>query len=271
MTTPAGSAILADIGGTNARYALLVGTEIGPLATYNVADHASPVEAARLFLDGPAAGYAPRRALLAAAGPAENGRITLTNAGWTVDATTIREGLGLAEVRVLNDFEALAWALPALRADDLFTLGAWGPGERGTMAVMGPGSGFGLAALVLGPAGETALVTEGGHATLAGGNRREDAIILALREQLHHVSVERVLSGPCAYRKLDSAVLMVKATEKRSRCDGADLLDDALERSVLGQRSVGSLLVVVARIRGQDPAQMRFAQDHDMVQALSPD
>jgi glucokinase len=120
----------------------------------------------------------------------------MTNAAWTVDTVRIRQSLGLDEVRVLNDFEALGWTLPALREEDIFSLGGGEPLGRGTMAVMGPGSGFGLSAVAFGTGGETVLVTEGGHATLSSENRREDAIILELRERLHHVSVEAVLSGP---------------------------------------------------------------------------
>lgn len=172
------------------------GTEIGSVVTYPVADYASPVDAVRAFLAGPARGHAPTQALLAAAGPVVDGRITMTNAAWTLDAKRIRHSLNLQDVKVLNDFEALGWALPALRADDLFSLGGGLPVGRGTMAVMGPGTGFGLAAMAFAEGGDEAvLVTEGGHATLSSENRREDAVILALREQLHHVSVERVLSG----------------------------------------------------------------------------
>jgi glucokinase len=196
MASPTASALLADIGATNARFALLVGTDIGASATLEVADYASPIDAARAFLAGPAAGHAPRRAFIAAAGPVVNGRVAMTNAAWTVDGGRIREGLNLEYVRVLNDFEALGWALPALRREDVFPLGGGSPLERGTMAVMGPGTGFGLAAIAFGTNSETMLVTEGGHATLSSENRREDAIILALRQQVHHVSVERVLSGP---------------------------------------------------------------------------
>jgi glucokinase len=197
MTTPSPSAILADIGATNARFALLDGSDVGSVVTYPVADYASPVEAVRAFLAGPARGHAPALALLAAAGPVVDGRITMTNAAWTLDAGRIRQGLNLQDAKVLNDFEALGWALPALGADDLFSLGGGTPGRHGTMAVMGPGTGFGLAAMAFAEGGDEAvLVTEGGHATLSSENRREDAIILALREQLHHVSIERVLSGP---------------------------------------------------------------------------
>ena len=196
MTKSASSAILADIGATNARFALLAGDDIGVPTTYAVADYDSPIDAVRAFLAGPAADHKPDRALFAAAGPVVNGRVTMTNAAWTVDAKRIRQRLGLKDVRVLNDFEALGWALPALQSEDLFRVGDGTPLERGTMAVMGPGTGFGLSAIAFGADSETMLVTEGGHATLPSENRREDAIILALREQVHHVSVERVLSGP---------------------------------------------------------------------------
>lgn len=196
MSESSAVAVLADIGATNARFALLASGRPIDTSTYAVADYASPVEAARAFLAGPAAGHAPQMALIAAAGPVVNGRVTMTNAAWTVDAERIRTGLGLQAVHVINDFEALGWALPDLRPTDLFDIGQVAPPGQGTMAVMGPGTGFGLAALASDGKAEVVLVTEAGHATLASENRREDAIILALRERLQHVSVERVLSGP---------------------------------------------------------------------------
>jgi len=195
MTSASASALLADIGATNARFALLEESDVVVSETYAVADHASPVDAARVFLAGPAAGHRPDRALIAAAGPVNDGRIALTNAAWIVDPDRIAKGLGVKEVQVLNDFEALGWALPALRPENLVMVGAPRGEERGTMAVLGPGTGFGLAASAFGRQEEIVLVTEGGHVTLSSENRREDAIILALRQQLHHVSVESVLSG----------------------------------------------------------------------------
>jgi glucokinase len=189
-------AVLADIGATNARFALLEHGQPIDTTRYAVADYASPVEAARAFLAGPAAGHTPQMAVIAAAGPVVNGRVTMTNAAWTVDAERIRNGLNLQAVHVINDFEALGWALPDLRPADFFDIGQVTPPGQGTMAVMGPGTGFGLAALASDGKVEVVLVTEAGHATLPSENRREDAVILALRERLQHVSVERVLSGP---------------------------------------------------------------------------
>jgi glucokinase len=192
----AATAILADIGGTNARFSLLIDGEITPISTYAVADYPSPVEAARAYLAGPAAGHRPRVAVMAAAGPVVDGRVSMTNAAWVVDAAAIREGLGLRSARVINDFEALGWALPGFGPADLVVIGPDVRGETGPMAVMGPGTGFGLAALASDGDAEVVLVTEGGHATLPAENRREDAIIAALRARHPHVSIERALSGP---------------------------------------------------------------------------
>lgn len=195
MDDPSEIAILADIGATSSRFAILAGAEATLMTTYAVADHATPVEAARVFLSGPAAGFKPRIAVFAAAGPVENGRVTMVNAAWTVDAEQIQQGLGLRAAHVINDFEAQGWALPGLRPTDLAEIGHVSLPGQGTMAVLGPGTGFGLAALASNGSTELVLVTEAGHATLPSENRREDAIILSLRERLQHVSLERVLSG----------------------------------------------------------------------------
>ena len=147
MTEATATALLSDIGATNARFALLAEGQRLDTTTYAVADYASPVEAAREFLAGPAAGHKPQIAVLAAAGPVVNGRVTMTNAAWTVDAERIRQGLGLQAVHVINDFEAQGWALPGYRPADLVEIGHVTPPDEGTMVVMGPGSGFGLAGL----------------------------------------------------------------------------------------------------------------------------
>jgi glucokinase len=196
MPEATATALLSDIGATNARFALLAEGQRLDTTTYAVADYASPVEAAREFLAGPAAGHKPQIAVLAAAGPVVNGRVTMTNAAWTVDAERIRQGLGLQAVHVINDFEAQGWALPGYRPADLVEIGHVPEPDEGTMVVMGPGSGFGLAGMARDGKTEIVLVTEAGHATLSSENRREDAIITALRDRLQHVSVERLMSGP---------------------------------------------------------------------------
>jgi glucokinase len=229
------TAILADIGGTNARFALLVDTEPRLITTYAVADYPSPVEAARAYLDGPAAGYQPQTAVMAAAGPVVSGRVTMTNATWVVDAEQLRSGLALRSARVVNDFEALGWALPGFRPQDLAVIGRAVPAASSTMAVMGPGTGFGLAALASDGDAEVVLVTEAGHATLASENAREDAIIQEMRARHPHVSIERALSGP-GLIELYKAVAAVDQRTVPPR-DSAEIVAQALAGSCATSRA----------------------------------
>ncbi|UYN95907.1 MAG: glucokinase [Enhydrobacter sp.] len=226
-----GSAILADIGATNARFALLAGGDIVASMRCGVADYASPIEAIRAFLQDHAIAP-PDRAVVAAAGPVAQGRVKLTNAAWTLDAEQLRRGLALERVRVLNDFEALGWALSEFQPADLRFVGGGRNLEGGTMAVLGPGSGFGLAAMTFTDRKPSVLVTEGGHATLSCENVREDAIVAALRERLHHVSVEAVLSGPG----------LVNLYEAVARVDGVSVpersAEDIMAHGLAGDCSV---------------------------------
>ena len=204
------SALLADIGGTNARFAILENGAIGCFAALPVADFADPLTAMQTFLAREARGYQPVRAALAAAGPLLNGRIVMTNAAWVIDGETISKSLGIASVLVVNDFTALAMALPALAEGDIHRIGSGSPAPQAPRVVIGPGTGFGLGAWVPGRHEEICIVSEGGHATLAAENRREDAIIQSLRDQMPHVSIERARSGD-GLAQLYRAVLAVDA------------------------------------------------------------
>lgn len=181
--------LLADIGGTHARFALLKGEAIGEPVSVMLDDHPGIVEAIACFLGK---GPPPEGAVLAVAGPDEGNRITLTNRGWVVDGAAIGAALGIARVRVVNDFAAQSWALPALSGGDLHPLGGGTAVAGAPMAVVGPGTGLGVGAF-LPPAG--VLVTEGGHASIATHDAREAAVVEWLRGQHGHVSAERVLSG----------------------------------------------------------------------------
>jgi glucokinase len=197
--------LLADIGGTNARFALLQDGMAGPVTTLEVAAYPTFADAARDFMSRAGGGMTLHRAAIAAAGPVVAGRVHLTNASWTIDGGALAADLGLAGVRLVNDFEALAHALPALGAEDLAPLGgaeavhaALAYGASGPRVVLGPGTGFGVSALVPAPGGEVAVVTEGGHVSLAADTEEEAAVIAALRARVpdRHVSVETVLCGP---------------------------------------------------------------------------
>jgi glucokinase len=187
--------LLGDIGGTNARFALSSNGRMGPIETYHTADFPGIVEAIRSFLGHVPEGSTIKRALLGVAGPVKDGHCTLTNIGWTIDADELREIFDLEHVDLLNDFAAVAWSLPHLDRGDLLQIGGGSTSHYEPAAVLGAGTGLGLACFV--PNGDASFVlqTEGGHATLPGANKREDAVIDYLRGRFGHVSAERALSG----------------------------------------------------------------------------
>jgi glucokinase len=185
--------VLADIGVTNARFALLDGDEIGPVEHTKVADYATVADAIAAFLMRHAARSSI--AILGIAGPIQNNRASFTNSPWTIDAADLRSILGFKAVHLLNDFEASAWSLPALSSTDLFSLGGRTPTIGGPMLVVGPGTGFGASCLVPRGAASFAIVTEAGHATLPAASDREARVVDHLRQRFGHVSIERALSG----------------------------------------------------------------------------
>jgi glucokinase len=197
--------LLADIGGTNARFILATGA--GPLPTpvvLKTADYASLGDALKAFL-----GVAPPTLAAAAfsvAGPVENSAVRMTNCPWVVSAPAITAASGVGAPLLLNDFAALGHGLAALQPADLRMIG---PGRvdpaRGPLALIGPGTGLGVGALIPdGKGGFLALSSEGGHADLAPGTPRELAVLAHLLTRHAHVSAERVLSGPGLVTLYDS-------------------------------------------------------------------
>jgi glucokinase len=188
--------LLADIGGTNARFALLNRGEIGPIERIKAAEHQDSIEAIAAFLRPHLAGGEIGAAVLGAAGTVENNHCQVTNSGWTLDGGALETAFGFKAVRLLNDFEALAWSLQHLQAADLYPIGGGRAVAGAPMLVIGPGTGFGAACLVSRDGSAVAIAAEAGHATLPGTSPRDDAVIDHLRGQFGHVSVERALSGP---------------------------------------------------------------------------
>lgn len=187
--------LLADIGGTNARFAVLADGTVGMVTHMVVSDYGSFREALRVYLGGlPEAGKI-RAAILAAAGVVQNGRCALTNNSWVIDAAELRAAHGFSTVRLINDFEAVAWSLPVLSRDRLLQVGGAQPAAGAPLAALGPGTGLGMAVSIPHATGHLVLSSEGGHSTMAGSSLREDAVIAYLRRRFGHVSAEHVLSG----------------------------------------------------------------------------
>lgn len=194
-----GPVLVADIGGTNARFALARSNGDGfeLLHVQSVpADHrGSLLEAVSAYLE--TCPERPTRAVLAVAGPVADGAVTFINSPWHVSVQALA-GLGLTSAHLLNDFEALAWALPHLDEQARVPLGGPPQGLAGaTLAVLGPGTGFGVSALVRnGTQQLAALSTEGGHVGLAPVDPVEDEVVRLLRARFGRASIERILCGP---------------------------------------------------------------------------
>src|SRR5205823_11011685 len=133
-------------------------------------------------------------ALLAVAGPVEANRARMTNRGWVIDGGELSAQFRLGRARILNDFEATACSLPNLTPEDLHPIGRRTAVPGAPLAVLGPGSGLGVACYVPSREGAAVLASEGGHASLPGGSPREDKVIEHLRERFGHVSYERAIS-----------------------------------------------------------------------------
>lgn len=192
---PREAVLLGDIGGTNARFAVLTEGQLGAVEKLPAVKFAGFAEALRAFIDSCPGGLRLTRAILGVAGPIHNDSVTLTNNDWHIDAEELCREFGFESVRLLNDFAAIAWSLPQLVSNDLFQLGGGEPCEGKPKIVLGPGTGFGFACLISGGKDPVALETEAGHMTQPGISQREDAIIQYLRERFSHVSTERVLCG----------------------------------------------------------------------------
>ncbi|MBI3523549.1 MAG: glucokinase [Betaproteobacteria bacterium] len=189
--------LVADIGGTNIRFGLVDARQtVTNVISLRCADFNGPVEAALAYLEQCAfTRDVVRQAAFAVASAVLGDTITLTNNHWSFDRSDVKRALGLEKLLVLNDFEALALSLPALAENDYQVVGAARPAAGLPMAVIGPGTGLGVAGVVPCRNGWVAIPGEGSHATLAAADDFEAEILRAARGEFSHVSAERLLSG----------------------------------------------------------------------------
>ena len=190
--------LLGDVGGTNARFAWQEadGTPLRDIATLPTADHATLADAITAYLKS-LGRSAPPWCAIGIANPISGDQIRMTNCHWAFSISQMKAELGFERLVVINDFTALALALPALRPDELRQLGGGTAVHDAPIALIGPGTGLGVSGLIpSGAPGRWApLQGEGGHVTLAATNEREAAVLQAVRTDLGHASAERAISG----------------------------------------------------------------------------
>ena len=195
--------VAVDIGGTHARFALAQiaadGTiTLGEPATLHTRDHAS-FQTARQDFARANGGVLPRAVAIAVAGPVGGEVIRFTNNPWLIRPALIEEKLGVDRYSLVNDFGAVGHAVARAGAEHFLHLA--GPDaplpEDGTLSIVGPGTGLGVAHVWRdGHGGYRVQATEGGHIDFAPLDLIEDAILAHLRQRHNRVSVERVVSGP---------------------------------------------------------------------------
>ena len=191
--------LVGDVGGTNARFALARMVDSQPVLdrpeSFPASEHPTFLKGVAAFIEN--CEIKPTEGVIAVAGPVTDGEIDLTNSPWRVSEAELQT-LGLWPVRLINDFEALAWGAPVVPDDMLASLGGPEKGDpHAAIAVLGPGTGFGVSALVRdGRGGEMAMPSEGGHACFAPGDAVEDEILRILRRRYDRVSIERLVCGP---------------------------------------------------------------------------
>jgi len=191
-----GPRLLADIGATHARFALQTAPGsyrsvrvlkcdefdgIVPLLRFYLSEH----EDVRL-----------NHAALALANPVDGDYVRMTNRPWAFSTDAVRRELGLTTLLIVNDFTALAMAIPGLKSEDLMQVGPGKPVPHAVLGVLGPGTGLGVSGGIPTVDGFVTLGSEGGHVNFAPSDEREFAILQTAWREWRHVSNERLISGP---------------------------------------------------------------------------
>ena len=190
--------LLGDVGGTNARFGWQASAHTGiehvlvlPCAAYETLE-----AAIRTYLELKNLPM-PRVGALGIANPITGDVIRMTNHHWSFSISDMQRSLGLAQLKVINDFTALALALPTIPPENLVQVGGTVAQTFAPKALIGAGTGLGVSGLLPTDANDhwVAIAGEGGHVTLAAQNDTEYRIIELIRQRYGHVSAERVLSG----------------------------------------------------------------------------
>jgi glucokinase len=194
MTT--GARLLGDIGATNARFAIYdADRQVTRVRVIPVDLHATLREAIESYLAAESIHVRLSAAALAVASPVTTDAVTMTNHPWSFSIAALRRDLRIERLNVINDFTAVALALPHLKGEDRVAIGGGKPVPDTPVAALGPGTGLGVSGLVPGQGGWTAIAGEGGHASMAADDDQESEVLARLRRRYGHVSAERVLSG----------------------------------------------------------------------------
>ena len=248
MNSP--TCLIGDIGGTNARFALARPDCPGYVAerVYACAGHPSLEQAIKVYLDDVGLQGAGT-ICLAVAGPIVDGTVRFTNSPWQIAEQPLKTTFATDRVRLINDFEAIAYAIPLLAKHDCHLIGEPPPPDlthdHYTIGVLGPGTGLGAAGLVRRNGLTSALVTEAGHVGFAPETPEQRQLLARLRHRYERVSDERVASG-AGLRNIYWAL----NTKGDQSIDAAEIFEQAQLGHAAATQSVDLFFELLGQIAG---------------------
>jgi len=241
--------LVADIGGTNARFALVHGpdTETEFCVPTATSDHSDISGAIRETLDKASCAQ-PRTAIIAVAGPVTGNTIPLTNADWVIEPLKLIEDLSLDDVIIVNDFEAQALALPNLEGSDIEQVGRGAPRPASTKFVLGPGTGLGAAAMIHAADTWIPVPGEGGHVEIGPVTEEDFPIFEKIERVGGRLGAEQILSGSGLPRLARGVSLSMNL--ERSFETAADITQAAGANDEVATRTLETFARALGRVAG---------------------
>ncbi len=250
MTANPRQALVADIGGTHARFAIADIDEltVKHFASFRCEMFSRLQQTIQAYLAS--VPHRPTMAGFAIAGPVTPDGVVLTNRDWRVTADDLKAATGASELHMINDFEAQALSLPFLTAHDLEKVGGGEPVVKKPMVVLGPGTGLGMAGLVPTAHGWEPVGSEGGHVGFAAEDAEEAAIAARMRGgDSGHISVEQLVSGP-ALPRLYAIIAELRGAEREEKSSHDIVLDALRHKDPLAEAVLDHLVRWLGRFAG---------------------
>lgn len=220
--------LIADIGATNARFALADEKGFYDAKTLACVDYPSIIDAVKAYTGSMAT--KPKRAAFAIAGPVGGDHFKMLNHNWEFSIAQTQNDLALDEFLLMNDFKAIALGVPHLKAEEIKKIGGGEVQQHAPIGIIGPGTGLGVASLVWAEGKYHAVPGEGGHVTMAARTQREFDLIRTLRYKYRHVSAERVCSGK-GLVNLYNAIRILDGHEDMPDRTAEEISQNALDKS----------------------------------------
>ncbi|RAK57540.1 glucokinase [Phenylobacterium deserti] len=247
---PVYEGLVGDVGGTNARFALVDAKgHVRNPRSFPAKDYQSLAHVIEEYLETTAGRKRPPRAVIAVAGPVLDGEIEFTNLDWQISEGDLLAHFEFEAVKLINDFAAQALACPMFEPEDLKAIGpALKPGSDCPLVVLGAGTGFGVAGLARTERGDVAVATEGGHSSFAPQDEVEVEIWRRLKARFGRVSNERLLSGPGLHDIYEIACELNQTPVMLS--DEKQVIESAASGDEMAEKAVNRFCAILGSVAG---------------------